>query len=480
MEQQHVRNILIICADMIGAQHVGCYGNPVGASPNVDKLAQRGIRFENAYCAATPCIPARASMLTGLYAHTHGKTVHMKMPLNPCPPLLTELLADAGYNVGWVGKTHWWPSNDDLGCHDIHLTIDSHLTRELGEDDAYMRHLVERGLVDLSQPWPVVKAQISPDALPEDALKVHWTGRTTEDMLRRYAVADEPFFITCSFVEPHGPGSVKPELLDEFIQRPIPAINAGDPNATDLKQQVRAALWAENIGGDKKHEYRAGVYASLKLVDQNIGKLMATLDELDLWKNTTVFFTSDHGDLMFDHGLREKTFLYEAAVHVPLIVAGAGVPQGETRSQLVSHLDLMPTVLDMTNTTPSDLRIEGRSLVPVIDDAETPWREFLFCEAEQSVHLPKELGVHSSVTKMVRQGAWKYIYTLVGGERLDEELYHLGDDPHETRNIAAEHPDVVRRLRTELLHWLVRGELMRLHPAPENHYPVPTVELPFE
>jgi arylsulfatase len=475
MESVLMRNVLLITADMASAHHFGCYGSPVAASPNLDRLAARGVRFDNAYCATTPCIPARASLMSGLYAHTHGKTAHMKMLLNPHPPLLPELLSRAGYQTGIVGKTHWYPPTDRLGSDEVHLTIDNHLTPELGMDDAYIRYLDGRGLIDYADtPWEVVQAQLAPDALPEDALKVNWTGRTAADLLKRFATDDKPFFLMCSFVEPHGMGSVQRALLDQFMDKPVPPINPGDPAATPIKQQA-IARW--DTSNDNKHTYRAGVYASLSLVDQNIGRLLDQLDAYDLWDTTTVIFTTDHGDLMYDHGCIEKTFLYEEAIHVPLIITGAGVPTGETRNPLISHIDIMPTVLDLAEATPPDLSVEGRTLVPLLDDPETEWRNTLFCEVEQSVHL-RDL-VSSSISKMVRQGDWKYIYTLLDGNTAFDELYNMADDPHETRNIAADHPERVAQMRSELLNWLVRTELNRLHPVPENHYPVPTLELAF-
>lgn len=131
-------NILLICADMIGAKHFGCYGNGAGITPHIDRLAERGTRFEQAYCACSPCIPARVSMMTGQYAHTHGKPAHIKMALRPAPPLLPEILSRHGYRTGLVGKTHWWPPADTLGCDETYLTIDTHLTPELGDVEVYL------------------------------------------------------------------------------------------------------------------------------------------------------------------------------------------------------------------------------------------------------------------------------------------------------------------------------------------------------
>ena len=138
-------NVLLLCADMFGAANVGCYGDRSGATPNIDRLASAGVRFDRAYCACPPCIPARVSMMSGQYARTHGKLAHIKMPLQPQPVLIPQLLAELGYRTGIVGKTHWWPPHSDLGCDEAHLTIDTHLMPELGGNDAYLRFLQQHG-----------------------------------------------------------------------------------------------------------------------------------------------------------------------------------------------------------------------------------------------------------------------------------------------------------------------------------------------
>ena len=467
-------NLLLICADMVGARHLGCYGDPVNVTPHIDQLAARGTRFENAYCATTPCIPARISMMCGQYAHTHGKTTHMKMPLEPRPTLLPEVFAANDYQTGLVGKTHFWPPEDDLGFRETHITIDTHLTPELGEDDAYIRYLEKRGLFTYDvETWPGDRQQITPDNLPDDALKVNWTGDTACEMLERFARDTRPFFLYCSFVEPHGAGSVKSNLWAEFEQRELRSmIPVGE--YIPSTQQRAVERWQQTPESDQ-HRYRSGVYASISLMDANVGKLMNQLDRLNLLENTTVIFLADHGDLMFDHGCIEKTFLYEPAVNIPWIMAGPNIPEGETRTHFVSQVDLLPTALDVCGISEHPPNLEGRSLKPILDDPGAAWRDCVFCEVEQSVHL-RDL-VESSIAKMIRCDEWKYIYTLVNGDQVEEELYNLQDDPDELHNLAhrPEQYTRVHELRSQILNWLMRGELNRLHPVPENHYPVPKV-----
>jgi arylsulfatase A-like enzyme len=477
MDEMQQPNVLLICADMIGAHNLGCYGNAARVTPHIDGFAENGTVFEQAYCASSPCIPARASMMTGQYARTHGKMAHIKMTLQPQPPLLPEILAGHGYRTGLVGKTHWWPSADTLGCEEAYITIDNHLTAELGNNDAYIRFLRERNVYDYQEgTWD--KRHLAPDNLPEDCLKVNWTGDQAGSLLTEFAKDEQPFFLFCSFVEPHGWGSVTRDYLEEFRGKAIPPIigyGAEESNKPEIFRRA-AAKWTAGKSKEEMEEYRLGVYASLSLVDQNIGKLLATLDRTGRMENTIIVFLTDHGDFMYDHGLLEKTFLYESAIHIPFIMAGPGIPRGERREHLVSQIDLLPTVLDFCGIAEDDLVIEGRSVVPVIDNPKAPWRKNLFCELDQTIHL-HDL-VSASAAKMLRAGPWKYIYTLTDGHEMEQELYNLEDDPRELRNLARDpdQQDRIMEYRQEILRWLVATEVSRLHPAPENHYHVPHIE----
>ena len=149
------------------------------------------------------------------------------------------------------------------------------------------------------------------------------------------------------------------------------------------------------------------------MVDRNIGKILRKVNDLGLGDDLLVLFTTDHGDLMFDHGCIEKTILYERSMRVPFVVSGPGVPSGESRPQFASHVDLLPTVLDCVGIPERrQWNIEGRSLLPVVRDAEEKGREYLYCESDQTLHL-RHL-VQSCQSKVVRHRDLKYIYNAGG------------------------------------------------------------------
>jgi len=472
-------NILFLCADMIGAKNFGCYGDPAKVTPNVDSWSKEGVIFDKAYCACPPCIPARVSMMCGQYASTHGKIAHMKMKLEPRPKLIPEILASHGYSTALVGKTHWWPPADSLGCEETHITIDNHLTPELGNKDAYIRFLRERKVFDYNpETWEQNRHLINPDNLPEDCLKVNWTGDTACSLLEKLSDKDKPFFLFCSFVEPHGRGSVQEKYLETLKDINLPAIT-GREGEHDNKPEIQKRIAEENKAKFIRRDldkYRRGVYASLSLVDMNIGRILGKVDTLGIKDNTIIIFVTDHGDFLFDHWLTGKSFLYDSAIRIPFIISGPGIPAGEHRSHLVSHIDLLPTILDFCDVSREGLAIDGESVVPVFKDIDADWREALFCEVEQTTDVFK--NVSSSIVKMIRKGPWKYVYTVVEGRIVEDELYNLENDPEELYNLAdkPEYQMRITEFRSEILRWLVTRQINRLKSEPENHYPVPRIE----
>lgn len=461
---------------MAAAKHFGCYGGPEGLTPHIDSLAAQGMRFDQAYCAGPPCIPARASMMTGLWPHTHGKSAHIRMPLDPHIVTLPQALGSQGYRTGVVGKTHWWPAADNHGFEEALLTIDRHLTPELGKDDAYIQFLEERGLFHYDPAtWKEDLPKLLSSALPEEARKVHWTGAAACGMLERFAQDNRPFFLFCSFVEPHGGGGITDEDFQAVQDRPFPPrIPPGGKGKPWFLEQAAAAWEAKR--GEGAEDYRRRVAASLNLVDANVGRVLQRMADLGLAENTVVVFLTDHGDFCHDHGFIEKTIPYEPAVQIPFIMAGPGIVPGETSSKLASQIDLMATLMDYAGAEADAPMGQGRSLRPLAERQAVPWREAVFCECDATVHLRNAgLNLQSAQAKMVRQGNWKYIYWLIEGDETAEELYDLAADPDEKENLAAgpAHRARCDELRGRLLDWLIATEADRLKPAPANHYPVP-------
>lgn len=469
MPSKEKPNILFLCADMISAKNFGCYGDKCAVTPNIDSLAENGTVFENAYCACTPCIPARVSMMCGQYARTHGKLVHARMELSPKPDLIPEILSKAGYKTGLVGKTHWWPADFDLGCDEAYITIDNGLTPELEEKDAYIQYLKSKNLFDYNPEgdWSPVDVimRLNPDNLPFEDLKVNWTGSKTIELLEKYASDDEPFFLFSSFVEPHTHGCVQKSHMENFKDIDVPPVITRE-NEFENKPQIQRD-YADEVALKKRDplDYRRGVYASTNLVDMNIGKIIEKLNDLRIADNTIIIFTTDHGDLMYDHGMCEKTFLYEGAIKVPMIIKDPRNKSVKRCRKLVSHVDLLPTILSACGIDSwEDMPIEGWNIMDLLSSPDAEWRDAVYCEVGQT-HCRK---YDSSMIKMIRKGSWKYVYTLVDGYIQDDELYNLDTDPDELYNLKVENPEKTRELKDELMRWMVATEANRAHPVADN------------
>ena len=478
MDAQRPPNVILLMADQISAHHLGSYGDTAGATPHLDALAAGGVRFDRAYCASPVCIPTRASLYSGQYPHTHGKMTHIRMPMEPRPSLLPEVLAADGYNTGLVGKTHFYPPGDPMGCDLAHLTIDAPLAYELVPQDAYVRFLQERGALAGLGLEEITAATCRATAnrvrgLPESLHRATWTGDTACEVLRELTRRPGPFFLLCSFVEPHGAEPCPPEYEGRFagkIREPI-----AKPNELDGKPEIQRhfdAYYRQMLEGRRGCDYesmRHDYYSLVNLVDHNIGKILQAVDELGQAEDTVVVFVTDHGESLGDHDMWGKCMFYDSCARVPLIVRGPGVAAGQVSQGLLSHVDIMPTLLDLCHTRPGDLLLDGRSFADLLRDPTSPGQTAVFGELFQNQCMPE--GVLCNC-KMVRSGRWKYVYYTHGPT---DELYDLENDPHELEDLAGQptYATQVERLRGMLLQWLAESEANRLHPTAENHYPVP-------
>ena len=472
-------NILLITADQISAKQLGCYGDVTGATPNLDSLAARGLRFENAYTPSPICIPARASMVTGQYPHTHGKLAHVRMPMEPRPPMLAEILSANGYQTGLVGKTHFHPPDDPLGFQKAQFTIDTVLGYELGLKDGYLQFLQQQGVLDemgitdfSKETFRAYRTRIA--SLPEKIHRASWVGEQSCQQLRAFAKGAQPFFMHCSFVEPHGPEDCPPKFAEKFKGKtPTPVTRE---NELDDKPAVQRTF-AENYWKMMQRGYpnidpeqmRCRFYGLVNLVDKNIGKVMRALDECNLTDSTVVMFLTDHGESLGDHGMWGKAFFYDSCANVPWICAGPNMPSGRSSGALVSLVDLLPTILGLAGISSDALQLDGASLWPQLKDPAALGRSAVFSELCQGQCLPPGTLCNC---KMVRSEQWKYVYYSDGPE---EELYDLANDRDELYNLASDQTQQhqIRHMRDLLLKWLVETEVNRLHPTADSHYPMP-------
>ncbi len=386
-------NVLLITLDTTRADALEPYGQPLPSSPNIASMAGDGVLFSDAVTSAPSTLPAHASILTGLQPFSHGARSNSGYVLSEQNATLAEALQAAGYRT----------------AAQIAAPVIAARTRlDQGFDvyrDPYMtRSVVERlelvGRAQASGPDP--PAESPPARNRRDGTDITHHGL---EFLR--AADDRPFFLWLHYFDAHAPYA------------------APEPFASQLPG--------------------APYLAEVLYVDHQIGELMEELTRLKLRETTLVVLTADHGEGRGDHSeLTHSFFVYDSTMRVPLIFWGADLlPRGEIVTSLVRTADIAPTVLDLLGLPPLPGPTQGVSLRPLLTGASTDLELIGYGE---SIEPHTTFG--SSVLRFVREGRWKYIH------KLDPALYDVAADPGELRNLAAEHPEIVERLR-QRLHQLV-------------------------
>jgi len=424
-------NILFVLTDDQRFDTMGCAGNTVIRTPNVDRLARRGVRFERAFVTTPICAASRASLLTGTFERTHTYTF-TKPPL--ARPFIEMsypvLLRRAGYRTGFVGKFgvsvdkgvekelfDWWRFTS-LPFFQKAGGVERHQTEVEGE--AVVEFLRS---VKPAQPFCLAWCPWAPHAEDDDPRQYFWP--SSLDGLYKDAVIPVP-------------------------ETAAPAYYEAQPDF--LKNTMSRTRWAWRFDTPEKYQSMVkGYYRMISGVDLVLGRIMAELERRGLDKNTVIVYTSDNGYFLGERGYADKWLMYEPSTKVPLIVCDPRAPRedvGFVRRELALNIDLPATFLDFAGIEiPS--AYQGRSLRPLLGRASPPWREEIFCE---------ELWDHPEIpqSECVRTDRWKYIQYPKHPEYV--ELFDLEDDPLEKRNLAGEtaHRPRLEDLGARCRQWIER------------------------
>lgn len=428
-------NILFILSDDQGPWAMGCAGNPEIRTPDLDRLAATGMRFENFFCTSPVCSPARASILTGRIPSQHG--VHdwlrggnisaegdSSIEYLAGQSAYTDTLAAAGYACGFSGKWH-------MGASDVPQKSLSHwYAHARGGGPYYGAPMVRDG--KLYHETDYVTYAITDDAL---------------DFINRHASDDQPFYLSAHYTAPHSPwdrDNHPAELYDSYDDCPLESCPDVPPHPWQINTAPRGT-------GEKRRAILKGYFAAVTAMDASVGRMLDRLEELGLRENTLVFFCSDNGMNMGHHGIYGKgngTFplnMYDTSVKVPAIVSRPGhVAQGVAADQLLSQYDIRPTFLDYLGLEdPEAERLPGRSFAALL-------RGEPFTQPE-SIVVFDEYGP----VRMIRTTQWKYVHRYPYGPH---ELYNLAEDPDEERNLYGEHGPggIVEELKARLDEWFCR------------------------
>lgn len=454
MEQPDRPNVVLIMADQWRGDCLGVAGHPVVRTPFLDRLAASGARFDRAYSATPTCIPARASLLTGLRPEHHGRVGYRDHVPWDYETTLAGEFTRAGYQTHAVGKMHVYPERSQLGFQHVELhsplgivrmarqqgldpdLVDDYLPwlrERLGRNATFFEHGLDSNSY-VARPWDK----------PEHTHPSAWVASRSSDFLRRRDPR-KPFFLFASFNAPHPPYDPPAWAYEQYLDAPMPAPPIGDWVA-ELEPYRRSADPAAQVAGpvpaDVLQRARAGYYGQISHVDQQVSAILESLDQYGVRQNTIVCFLSDHGEMLGDHHCYRKGMPYEGSARIPLLLAGPGIRPGTTSDALVELGDVMPTLLDLAGLPVPDC-VDGSSARGLVDGGSTPWRDVLHGE-----HL-----LFGQSLQWITDQRYKYVwFSGTGGE----QLFDLVSDPGEEHDLVgrAEHAAELTRLRGVLVERL--------------------------
>lgn len=453
-------NVLLICVDDLKPL-LGCYGDRNVKSPNIDRLAARGVQFDLAFCNQAVCAPSRNALMTGLRSQTLGiydlSTNFRKA--RPDAVTLAQYFKEQGWRTEAMGKIfhvghgntedaaswsvpHWSPKSNAFGGYVLPENRPASLTRE----EAFFAN-AKVNVAKLPRGAPVECADV-----PDNA---YGDGMIADEAILRLRAAKEraggPFFVAVGFYKPHLP-FVAPKKYWDLYQREQfepaklqqPPAGAPDFAPTTWGELRQYSDMPEHgpLDAGQQRLLIHGYHAAVSYMDAQLGRLLDEFDKLGLAKNTIVILWGDHGWHLGDHGMWCKHTNYEQAAHIPFLVSAPGMKSGVRSSSLVESVDLYPTLCELAGL-PVPAGLDGASFARTLRDPKAPTKEAV-------LHVyPRGQRIGRAVrTERYRLVEWKN-----PGEAADAavlELYDYASDPEETRNLAAEKPEVVAQLRAFL------------------------------
>ncbi len=424
-------NILWICSDQQRWNTIHALGNQFIRTPNLDRLVREGVAFNYAHCTAPVCTPSRASFLTGMYPSTLHATKNGAERWPETAPLVTKLLKDSGYDCGLVGKLHL--STAQMHTPEKRPLDDgyrffaySHSPHQGGEENHYLKWLKDQGIRYGDIPTLSGEQQVALD-------QTTWAANEAIRFIDQEH--NGPWLMSLNMYAPHGPNNPPDPYLDRFDIESLPGPVFRD---SDLKQKsvfndVTFQSTPRHPDSIDARVRQARYWAEIELIDANIGRLLDHLDRSGQLDNTLIIFTSDHGEMLGDHGLINKGCrFYEGLVRVPLIFWWPGhIKKGLQSNALVELIDIAPTLLEITGE-PVPARMQGKSLLPILEGRADPdeFRPYVRSEFYETLKSGPRDRVSNAT--MIRTRNHKLV-NYHGHEK--GELFDLRKDPEEFENL---------------------------------------------
>ena len=428
-------NVLFIVSDDLNCD-LGCYGHDLVQSPHIDRLAERGLRFERAYCQYPVCNPSRSSFMTSRYPEQTGVLSNAGDFREQLPEATTlaQHFINNGYFVARVGKIFHYGVPTQIGT-DGEDDVDSWQVRvnPRGEDrEVHDRiHTLQPGQFGGTLSW--LNLDTADDEQTDGIGATEAIRLLTEHNPEQ---TGKPFFLAVGFYRPHTPYVAPPGYFDLYPRGDIHPVLEIPGDRDDIPVAALADRpHQRELTVPQRKEIIQAYYATISYMDAQVGRLLDALDDLNLADDTIVVFTSDHGYHLGHHGLWQKGDLFEGSCRVPLIVAPPGLEQaGESTGSLAELVDLYPTLAELCDL-PVPEEVNGSSLTPVLQDPDESVQDAAFSVAwSRASRLHPELKGTQILGHSIRTP--RYRYTVWGDGEYGTELYDYMDDPQELTNLA--------------------------------------------
>ena len=450
-------NVLLICVDDLKPT-IGCFGDTHAKTPNIDRLAARGMLFEKAFCNQAVCSPSRNALLTSLRPQTLGiyelSTNFRKG--SPDAVTLPQLFKNNGYRAEGLGKIFHVGHgnvNDEASWSVPHYSPKT-ISYALKENNPPTSTREEALFDNKKEAWKLPRGAPTENAdVPDNR---YGDGMIADEAIKRLEAAkqkpDEPFFLAVGFLKPHLPFVAPKKYWD--LHDPATLPKPTSHQAPEGAPEFAPSSWGElrqykdmpdtgPVTQEQQRHLIHGYYAATSYMDAQLGKVLDALDATGFTSNTIIVFWGDHGWHLGDHGMWCKHTNYEQAAHIPVIVSAPGITQAGSRTKsLIETVDIYPTLAELA-ALPAPANLDGRSFVTVVKDASASIRD-------HAIHVyPRGEGLGRAIrTDRYRLVEWKPIGA--GAEKSVFELYDYQADPLESKNLASDQPDIVAELR-ELL-----------------------------
>ncbi len=446
-------DILLILTDQWNPRMLGCSGDSVVRTPNLDRLAREGIRFDNAYTSSPVCMPARCSLASGQFPHQHGfwnNFTGRKFPAERVT--LYRQLREVGYSTAKIGKYHLFnlePGEDHADHKAYYEMLGLDWAQELPTpymgpylQNEYTRFLQSEGVLkayvdDIAYRFTVGDHHVvRPSPLTADQHIDGYVAQRAVEYIDTYP-QDRPMFLCVSFPGPHTP-----------LDAPEPYGSMYDPEDMILAPNIPART-RQGLDQNQIRQMQANYYGKITLLDDRIGQLLRALEKRGNRHNTLVLFAADHGEYLGSHGRLAKGGFHEESARIPMILNWPGkIKPGRASSSLVSWLDLHATVIQVASGEDSSSE-NSRSLLPICEDTEATTHDAVF----------SEIGNRQGFNYMVRAGRYKWTASGNG----TESLVDVQNDPYETENLVQDsgRAGVCQEMKEHLLRFLMHDQ--------ENH-----------